>query len=274
MNLTFSALAATLLLAQTPDAPLTTQPGGKAYTYSNGVLVPFSDAQRPAFFDRGPSETNNRPILSKIRGWFNRNNRNSNEAAPLPPVISTEPLPRPFGTPATPLAPAPAPSAAPGEFPKKLPITPQNFTPKNEVQVLPQKPAEAPKAAPATTPPAKNDTKAAPKTDSVSTVSLRQVPSTARSPILPANVHRIGRDDKFAWVTGQLEVEKGQFVLYYATPETVDQYHGRIVLNSQNVDMRQFRSGDLVSAQGQIHSSRGSAMYNITSADLIERPKR
>jgi hypothetical protein len=37
--------------------------------------------------------------------------------------------------------------------------------------------------------------------------------------------------------------------------------------------MRQFRNGDLVSMRGQL--SRGTTpVYQITNADLIERPKR
>jgi hypothetical protein len=85
---------------------------------------------------------------------------------------------------------------------------------------------------------------------------------------------RIGRDEKFEWVTGQLEMENGRYVLYYATPETVDPHHGKIVLSPAKVDMKTFRTGDLVSARGQLHTGRTGAAYHLTSADLIERPKR
>ena len=51
-----------------------------------------------------------------------------------------------------------------------------------------------------------------------------------------------------------VEIEKGKFVLYYATPETVDTYHGRITLIPQQVDMRTFQSGDLISVHGHLAS--------------------
>src|ERR1700720_2669167 len=69
---TFTVLAASMMLGQTPDAPpvIVPQPAAKTYTYSGGVLVPYSEAQQPA---QGPGDdTERRPILSKIRSWFKR----------------------------------------------------------------------------------------------------------------------------------------------------------------------------------------------------------
>jgi hypothetical protein len=87
----------------------------------------------------------------------------------------------------------------------------------------------------------------------------------------------MGRDEKFEWVTGQLEIENGNYVIYYATPETIDKYNGRIVLSPQKADMSQFRKGDLVSVRGElIQRSSANGMipvYRITHASLIERPK-
>lgn len=93
--------------------------------------------------------------------------------------------------------------------------------------------------------------------------------------IRPAFATKVGRDEKFAWITGQLEVENGSYVLYYATPDTVDQYEGRLVLQPQ-VDMKQFRPGDLITVEGQVQSRgavrSGSASYRVVSAGLVEHP--
>ena len=103
------------------------------------------------------------------------------------------------------------------------------------------------------------------------------VANSTKNPILPNLVNKIGRDEKFEWITGQIEVENGNFVMYYATPETVDKYNGRIALVPQKADLSQFRHGDLVSVRGQLAqrpSSQGMVpIYRITHASLIERPK-
>jgi uncharacterized cupin superfamily protein len=281
---TFTVVAASLLLGQASDAPPTgPQPAPRTYTYSGGVLVPVGDAQKPALSGREAPD-NSRPILSKIRSWFK-----SGADAP-PHTFGGNDSPKATFKPMAPIAPAvEAPAAPPAELPRKLPSI-QAFTPKNEVRVIQQQAAtdkpkivesktespkvEMPKAdAPnVETPKAEAPKTETPKTEAVSSVSLKAAPSAA-TPILPINANRIGRDEKFAWVTGQLEIEKGRFVLYYATPETVDTHHGRIQLNPQKIDMTQFRTGDLVSVRGQLRAG-ASPVYQLTGADLIERPKR
>jgi uncharacterized cupin superfamily protein len=278
---TFTVVAASMMLGQSPDLPPVAgqPPASREYVYSGGVLVPISEAQKAATSGRKPDE-NSTPIRTWIKSWFKRGDdapphiiggnaaTRTNDNANLPPTVFAGP---------------------PAEYPRKL-FSSQSFAPKNEVLVIPQKTApaapklemptidvpkfETPKAetpktvAPKTVAP-KN---VAPKTEVVNKVAYKPA-SSASSPILPINAERIGRDEKFEWVTGQLEMEKGHFILYYATPETVDMHQGRIQVNPQKVDMRQFRNGDLVSMRGQL--SRGATpVYQITSADLIERPKR
>ena len=272
---TFSLLAAGLLIGQTGEPPVVSPPpGAKVYVFNNGLLTPAgetpkpglfgrkdvvvadpSDAPKPGLFGRKdtvvaePSEPPkqgflfrrdgtepNRPILNKIQGWFKRDRG---------PATSTEP---PLGVPPAPAPVAPAPS--PNDLPKKLPNTP---TIKDQATLGPPKAVE-----PAVTP-----------------ASLKQGPISGKTPILAANANRIGRDDKFAWITGQLEIEAGgKYVLYYATPETVDTYHGRITLVAQQVNMQTFQSGDLISVHGHLASRGGSTTYHLIDANLIERPKR
>ena len=104
--------------------------------------------------------------------------------------------------------------------------------------------------------------------------SLEQPPAI-KSPISAQFANRIGRDENFEWITGQLETEGGQFVLYFATPETIEKYHGRIVLQLQKVEMKDLHRGDLVSVRGQLIEHAGVApVYRLTAASLIERAKQ
>jgi hypothetical protein len=259
MVTTLPVLAASLLLGQTVQAPVTSgaQAESKVYVYNNGVLVPYSDGQRGALMGQQPTTDSHHPILSKIHNWFSKRSSGTNSPnsintheTPPPPTIINSPIPskgsgNPLPTITTP--PASSPSTPPGDFPRKMP-TIQSSTRSNEGAVA--------------------------NGDTISPAALKSLPTAAKTPILPGNANRIGRDEKFEWITGQLEMEKGQFVLYYATPETVDTYHGRIQLSAQKVDMHSFSGGDLISVRGHLHTGAGAAVYQLTSADLIEKAKK
>lgn len=268
MVTTFTVMAAGMMLGQAPVLPSTGQsPAPKEYIYSGGVLVPVGEAQKPAI--SGQLEENKTPVLTWIKGLFKRG-----DDAP-PHIIGGN---APAKTNDNAVMPPAEISAPPTAFPQK-PATTSYFTPRNEVLVIQQNgTTEAPKvdapknAATIEIPMVQTPKAAAPKVEIVSKVAFTPA-AGASSPILPINANRIGRDEKFEWVTGQLQIEKDHFILYYATPETVDPHHGRIQLNPQKVDMRQFQNGDLVSMRG--HLSHGaSPVYQLTSADLIERAKR
>ena len=118
---------------------------------------------------------------------------------------------------------------------------------------------------------------AQPKTSEVVQTSLQQPAKAAKTPIFSQFANKIGRDEKFEWITGQLEIENGVPVIYYATPETVDSHNGRIVLQPQQVSLKDLHQGDLVCVRGQIGqqaTARGlTPVYRLTEANLIERPK-
>jgi uncharacterized cupin superfamily protein len=307
---TFTVVAASLLLGQASDVPPAgPQPAPKTYVYSGGVLVPIGDSQKPALSGRDAPD-NSRPILSKIRSWFRPGadapphiiGGNDTPKATFKPIMVAPETPaapvdlprklpssqtftptnevRVIQHPASTDAPkiiesktdAPKTDAPKTEAPKTE--APKTEAPKTEAPKTEAPKTEAPKTeAPKTEAPKTEAPKAgAPKTEVVSNVSFKAAPG-ASSPILPGNANRIGRDEKFEWVTGQLEVEKGRFVLYYATTETVDPHRGRIQLNPQKIDMTQFRNGDLVCVHGQMRAGV-NPVYQLTSADLIERPKR
>jgi hypothetical protein len=261
MVTTLPVIAASLLLGQTVQAPVTSGPpqtSSKVYVYNNGVLVPYNDAQKGALFGQQPTTTeSHHPILTKIHGWFKRGNNNNStsnrintsETPPPPTIISEPPLGQPAGKLLPPITSPPAtPSTNPGDFPRKMPTTIQSSTRSIDANVQV-------------------------KGDTISPAGLQSLPTPAKTPILPSNANRVGRDEKFEWITGQIEMEKGQYVLYYATPETVDTYHGRIQLSAQKVDMHGFSSGDLISVRGHLHTG-GTVTYQLTSADLIEKAKK
>jgi hypothetical protein len=90
---------------------------------------------------------------------------------------------------------------------------------------------------------------------------------------------KVGHDDDFSWVTGQLyfiNADGGRWVVRYATANTEDKYHGNIVL-PPDANMRNYREGDLVSVHGEIlnngiPSRFGEApYYKVNSIDVIER---
>jgi hypothetical protein len=121
----------------------------------------------------------------------------------------------------------------------------------------------------ATTPPA-----ATRQPPQAQTVSI-QVPTAIQKRYLD----KVGHEDNYSWITGQLyyiDADGGRWIVRYATADTEDRYHGNILL-PPDVNMRNFRSGDLVSVQGEIlnggiPSRIGDApFYKVNSIDVIER---
>jgi hypothetical protein len=262
---TLSLMAASLLLGQSADVPAQTPlpPSTKVYVYNNGVLVPASNAEKASFVGQTTTEDNH-PILTRIQSWFTRRSSDRNSetvvSTPMPASASAQPVSvttttMPTATTMVKVQTAPAqavmsPTAGGDAYPRKMPAAYQSAPSNSDVMVVTTN----------STPP--------------SAVAGSALPAPSPNPILPANANRIGRDEKFGWITGQLAIEKNQYVLYYATPETVDTYHGRILLNPQKVDMRNYHNGDLISVHGHLSAGHGTAIYQLTGADLIDRAKR
>src|SRR5262249_39392650 len=118
----------------------------------------------------------------------------------------------------------------------------------------------------------------APSNTNVQQTALQiALPTNTKNPIRPEFANKIGRDEKFDWITGQIEMENGNMMLYYSPPEVIDSFHGRIVLLPQGADLAQFKKGDMISVRGQLvqrQSPQGVIpIYRVTQANLIERPK-
>lgn len=211
--------------------------------------------------------------MTKLQSWFGRKESQEppvqrqtgqpqiqTQPQPLPQTFSQPlPLPQPRGTVIIEGVPTSNPSVLPAnptplDFPKKLPSSSQNGL-RKELPVTSVQPAGKP----------------------LQQTTLQLPASNVKSPILPALANKIGRDEKFEWVTGQLEFEGGSHVLYYATPETIDTYNGRLVMHSQQVDMNSFRRGDLVSVRGELiqrQTAQGKMpVYRATDVQLIEHAK-
>lgn len=246
-------LAASMLLGQPtpPDQlpPLPAAQGEKIIQAQNSIPAPptlqppqpTQPTQRPiiGFFTR-----EDRPILTKIQGWFKRDDQQGTQGQPRGGNVIRETPPPLLNTP-----PATSPPAPPvTDFPRRMPNPTSKATPPTEANIQ--------------------------------QASLQQIaiPKGGKSPIRPEIANKIGRDEKFEWITGQLEIENGNLILYYATPETVDKYHGRIVLLPEKADLKQYQRGDLLSVRGQVtqrQTMQGAVpIYHVTLASLIERPKQ
>ncbi len=243
------------IITNTSPTPLTTQLVPQGTPVQQGPIIGQSQPQqqqqqqqsRPLF---GWFNREDRPIMSKIQGWFKRDTQDT----PAQPAKLFGP--RTTNTPRDIVTPPPVitspPTVPSNDVPRKLPNpSSQNGQPRDLIvsASTTSKVTEAP--------------------------AVQQ--STVRYPIAAQFTNKIGRDDKWEWATGQIEVENGYYVLYYATPETEDSHRGRIVILPVQVDMSQFRRGDLISVQGSL--ARGQTkmgvvpVYRISHASLIERAK-
>jgi hypothetical protein len=243
---------ASLLLGQTAGdvqviGPVPTSGGA----YSGGsaqqqlvVTPPNAQPQRRGLF----GWRDDRPLFPRMSSWFGRKDGSTSNNTDVP-VNGTSNLgpSTPYITPPSAPATSPnfgTPAPAPGsDYPRRMPST----------------------------------TGQAPPITAIDPAAYQKTASEVKSPLLPANVNKVGRDEKFAWITGQLEVENGVYVLYYATPETVDQYNGRIVLQT-TADMKQYHRGDLITAEGQVQTRAGlrggAVIYRANSVAKVETPTR
>jgi hypothetical protein len=130
-----------------------------------------------------------------------------------------------------------------------------------------------------------------PQTKNCSTCAAKSQGTTAPPPLaqsapiqVPTSIQgryleKVGHENDYSWVTGQLhyiDAEGGRWIVRYATADTEDRYHGNILL-PPDVNMRNFRAGDLVSVRGEVinggvPSRIGEApFYKVDAIDIIER---
>jgi hypothetical protein len=98
-------------------------------------------------------------------------------------------------------------------------------------------------------------------------------------PLKKSFIDRVGFESDYSWVTGQLFyvcADGGIWIVRYAPQEVSERYGGKLVMSS-NVNMKNFREGDLVSVHGKVltdsHGSKlfSGPMYQVERIDMIER---
>ncbi len=105
----------------------------------------------------------------------------------------------------------------------------------------------------------------------VAAVQFRPQPVAQPSKINPRLIDKIGHEDDYSWITGQLDHANGRWIIRYATPDTVDRFGGQVIL-APGLDMGSLRPGDLVSATGQVLGAGSSGtLYRAVSINLVER---
>lgn len=298
MGHSLSLLTAALLMGQTP-LPQSHGKNCSCNKATQGYIAAqpeyFSEAQPIGWFRRGTSSSattsewrsgaewrssnsegswiDNRPVLSRVKNWFGRGDNAPASMEPLPgqtviiqpsatgqdyyrrlPTTNEPPL---GGVPAQPVvrpertapsSPRPAPAAPPSEKPLTIEVEPIEFRPAGQAKGT----------APAMVAPS-------PSSKAMESASARPNPISARF------VSKVGQPGDYSWITGQLEVRNGTAILHYATPDTVDRYNGSLVLATSEANLRNVRSGDLVSVRGSIQQQGRGAVYRVQSIDLIER---
>jgi hypothetical protein len=277
-----SLLTAAVLLGQAPVSDSrncdckTTSRGGRliaqpVMTESRGWSSGWRSSTPTDTTWRGGSSgggwVENRPILSRIRSWLGRDDEPAimQEAMPAAgrghvvindvpatqnyrrlPTASEPPLSAPVqrvipgAVRPAPAVPTAAPAAAPTSDVPLVEVEPISFRPAGQAKGV--QPAVATTTAP------------------------------QRTGVLQERfVNKVGQPGDYSWITGQLEIKGHTYVLHYATPDTVDRYHGSLILYPEG-DMSKLRDGDLVSAHGTVVQQPGRpALYRARSVDLVER---
>ncbi len=103
----------------------------------------------------------------------------------------------------------------------------------------------------------------------ISPISFHAAP--ARKELSSALADKVGHDSDYSWITGQIRLEGGRWVLRYAGQETIDRYGGRLFLAPAG-NMANFHDGDLVTVEGHVVGSGGSngAIYQANAVNLVQ----
>lgn len=256
---TFSLLAAGLLVAQTAEPPVTPgktcncQKGATTTGYVQPVTSTPAPSQGPVVgrLFRGDSNTitDDRPSLfSRVQGLFKKNTPATEPATIEPPVEQPKPgLSRFMRMPAG--QPTGQPAATQTTAPTAVPAAPVKTVQPVTYQATP----------------------ATQTSGNLSIASSVTPPASRPNRISPDLVGKVGHETDYSWITGQLHIENGSYVIHYATPEVVDQHNGSLVLSTTQ-DLRGYQDGDFVSVRGTIAGGAGGrATYRLTGIDRLPR---
>ena len=259
---TFTLLAAGLLAAQTAEPSVTNSAKPPCNCQKNqqtsGYVQPVAATAPATGFSlfRGKNETvvaEERPSLwSKFTSVFKKSEPTE------PPTYTTEP-------------PVEAPKGGPFRLMQRLPAG----QPTNEPAPTPV-PAAPVKVSPITyqgvpvNQPTNPVTPVSGTVQAGNVIKSTELPPSRPNRISPDVAGKVGHETDYSWITGQLRIENGLYVIHYATPETVDRHNGSLVLQSER-DLRGFQDGDFVSVRGSIVGANGRSMYRLTNIDRLPR---
>ena len=276
MGHAISLLTASLLVAQT-QSPAPTNPGCSCQKKSNTQQVQYiepapvemSAPRRGLFglglFDSTPTPTKtqtqtvsvseDRPILGGLRKLFGKKDAE--------PQYRVEP---PVTSPST-------------TTPRLMQRMPEGNSTEGAPQAVPVNNVKI--VTPATYQPAGEPIQTIPTTTQSLSIPATPVSATIPTPtstvasrpsrISPELVGKVGHEQDYSWITGQIRVENGQHVIHFAPPEVVDRYNGSLVLTSATAELRAFRDGEYVSARGQVVQQGSTAVYRLTGIDRLPR---
>lgn len=260
MGPTFTLLAAGLLATQTanPAAPTCNCQKHQAAASGQAAVQTAAAEPSPGLFRgifRSKSEpapvAEERPILSRLQNLFGgKKDADSHEEANTnePPVVQA---PRPL--PSRPVQRMPVGQPTATQPTQPISAAPVNVQPVTFQGVPVGQPTAAPEAS-----------------ISASAPGVTVAPPTRPNRISADLVSKVGHETDYSWITGQLHIENGMYVIHYATPETVDAHQGSLVLLSDR-DLRGFQDGDFVSVRGQVTGANGRAVYRLTNIDRLPR---
>lgn len=296
---TFTILAAGLLVAQSaasgpapiptnaptndPSKPCNCQKNATQGYVQPVAVAPSAGSGSPGLFRglfKGDESvvTEERPtIFSRIGGIFKKN-----DAAQPAPIYSNEPpveAPRPGPFRMMQRLPAGQPTNEPGALSipanappatTQIPPAPVKYTAVPPGQPAPA-PVVVPQSAPTTTPAIKPVSATGTTVSGTNVIKTTDLPPSRPNRISPDLVNKVGHETDYSWITGQLHIEGGFYVIHYATPEVIDQYNGSLVLTADR-DLRGFQDGDFVSVRGQVAGGvNGRVMYRVQSIDRLQR---
>lgn len=267
MGPTFTLLAAGLLAAQTAEPPTST-PAKTCNCQKNATSGHIQPVAAPESTGSGfglfraknePQYVEERPSLwSKITGAFKKSD--ASEPAVYrsePPIESNKTGPFRLMNRLPAGQPTPEPSLS---IPNPVPAAPVKVTPITYQAVPPGQPAPTP------TP----TTGSQITPTSGTAIKSTELPPSRPNRVSPELVNKIGHEADYSWITGQLRIENGLYVIHYATPETVDRFNGSLVLSSDQ-DLRAFHDGDYVSVRGSVATGNGRTLYRVNQINRLPR---
>ena len=279
MGHAISLLTASLLVAQT-QSPAPTNPGCSCQKKTNTQQVQYIEPapvetpvpRRGLFglglFDSTPTPTptksqtqtvstsEDRPILGGLRKLFGMKDAEPHYRVEPPVTSPSTTTPRLMQR-------MPEGNSTEGA-PQAVPV--------NNVKIVTPATYQPAAGQPIQTIPTNTQSLSIPATPVSAPIPTPTAPVASRpSRISPELIGKVGHEQDYSWITGQIRVENGQHVLHFAPSEVVDRYNGSLVLTSAAAELRTFHDGEYVSARGQVVQQGSTAVYRLTGIDRLPR---